>query len=94
MPSWEPASPKLDYCPGLLLSSPYHLAGCFQIWNVHSVLNVLYSLVEKSRINYQVSVNCPAQFPTQGEGTDDDEALTVTVQVSEKKSPKQMARML
>ncbi|XP_068760518.1 eukaryotic translation initiation factor 3 subunit L-like [Montipora capricornis] len=27
-----------------------------KIWNVHSVLNVLYSLVEKSRINYQLEV--------------------------------------
>ena len=26
----------------------------FQIWNVHSVLNVLHSLVEKSKINQQV----------------------------------------
>jgi len=25
-----------------------------KIWNVHSVLNVLYSLVEKSKINHQV----------------------------------------
>ena len=29
----------------------------FQIWNVHSVLNVLYSLVEKSKINRQVCIN-------------------------------------
>ena len=29
----------------------------FQIWNVHSVLNVLYSLVEKSKINHQVCLN-------------------------------------
>ncbi|EDO38083.1 predicted protein [Nematostella vectensis] len=27
-----------------------------KIWNIHSVLNVLYSLVEKSRINYQLEM--------------------------------------
>ena len=32
----------------------------FQIWNVHSVLNVLYSLVEKSKINHQVCPNFTA----------------------------------
>ena len=29
---------------------------CRQIWNVHSVLNVLHSLVDKSNINRQLDV--------------------------------------
>jgi len=28
----------------------------FKVWNVHSVLNVLYSLIETSRINEQLEV--------------------------------------
>ena len=35
------------------------MAFFFQIWNVHSVLNVLYSLVEKSKINHQVCLIAP-----------------------------------
>ena len=29
----------------------------FQVWNVHSVLNVLHSLVDKSNINKQLEVS-------------------------------------
>ena len=31
-------------------------ANHFQVWNVHSVLNVLHSLVDKSNINKQLEV--------------------------------------
>ncbi len=33
-----------------------NFATSLQIWNVHSVLNVLHSLVEKSNINKQLDV--------------------------------------
>ncbi|EDO28355.1 predicted protein, partial [Nematostella vectensis] len=33
-----------------------HIYNKLKIWNIHSVLNVLYSLVEKSRINYQLEM--------------------------------------
>ena len=51
--SWLPV--KNDEEIGMLRSNP-------KIWNVHSVLNVLHSLVDKSNINQQLEVYSSGRY--------------------------------
>ena len=43
-------------CMQCIMTSRADPCVCRQIWNVHSVLNVLHSLVDKSNINRQLDV--------------------------------------